>query len=46
MSAPTSPRNGAMPGASRSLTASSLHWEPRALTGRLLAFDRRQTQPT
>jgi hypothetical protein len=45
MSAPASPRNGAMPGANGSLGASSLHRESRALTGQLLAFDRIQTLP-
>ena len=45
MSAPASPRNGAMPGANGSLGASSLHREARALTGQLRAFNRMQTLP-
>jgi len=45
MSAPASPRNGAMPGANGSLGASSLRREARALTGQLRAFDRIQTLP-
>ena len=46
MTVPASPRNSAVPGAYGSDRASSLHREARALTGRLLEFDRRQTQPT